>query len=80
MAKFMGATRTSVGRAMKYKLESGFKEYSITPDLLEAKAIPRRQVLKSQIDILGAKTVRIYYGPHKVPSTNTNICWVDMEC
>jgi hypothetical protein len=70
MAKAMGATKTSGGKMMQYNL-ANFNGYGLAADPPEAKAIPRKQEVKSKLSSPGVKSIKIRYGPYKIPSSKT---------
>ncbi|TID14430.1 DNA repair and recombination protein [Venturia nashicola] len=67
--ELMGANKTHAGGFPDWYMEV-FKgtPYGRTDPPPEAAAIPRRQELKSETNVPGAKAVKIRYGPYKVPS------------
>jgi hypothetical protein len=66
--KVLGATEKTAGGFPDFLLNLA-KGYGKVSDLPEAAGIPRRQHLQSQVDVPGAKAVKIRYGPYKVKGT-----------
>ncbi|KAF2401129.1 hypothetical protein EJ06DRAFT_581331 [Trichodelitschia bisporula] len=67
LAKFFGATKTSPGGLQAYSIGQLNKGYGIVADPAGASA--KRVVLKTRVSTPGAQTIKVRYGPYKVPST-----------
>lgn len=68
--KLLGANKNSAGSFPDYMLGIA-KGNGLVKDTPEGLLIPRRQELVPQVKTPGTKTVKIRYGPYKVPGTGS---------